>query len=408
MKRQIINILYIAGSTLIAGVINYLYYPIMLNFLSIEQFWEFGSMVWIFNILWVLTTAISFFLVKEISRDNKDSKLKAIFKFWLRELTIFWVIIYLLFLFSSIFLSSFLKIDNFFLFALTWLIIIFSFSWIVFWSFLQSKWRFKTISLINIVSPLSKLIFWVLFVYAGFSIYGAVGWFIIWNIIWFIIWFIITYKYIQIIDDKVSIWKKNIIDDFKKQKKQIFHYFLSSLILAILMNADILFAKHFFDDTTAWIYAWISIIAKFILFLWMSIETVYYPIIVTDKKINKIKVFTISILYILMWICALVFLYFFGNYILEILKPWFWEYLNLLLLIIIYSTLLALLNFFVKIFIAFNKYLINYILSILLIVFIILLYISIWNDFYSLINIFNYFMFILITISYILLWATKN
>lgn len=408
MRKQIINISYIAGSTLIAGIINYLYYPVMLKFLSIEQFWEFGSMVWIFNILWVLTTAISYFLVKEIVRDKKDKKLKAIFDFWLRELTILGIIIYLLFLTLSIFLASFLKINNFYIFAITWIVVILSFSWIVFWAFLRAKEKFKIMSLINVVMPISKLIFWVLLVYIGFSIYGAVGWFIVWQIFWYILWFFITYKYIKKLDHKKSIWRNIILNDFKKQKLQIFHYFLASFLLAILMNADILFAKHFFDAKTAWIYAWISIIAKFILFLWMSIETVYYPILTKEKNINKFKTIIISFLYIFMWIGAITFLYLFWTYILNILKPWFWEYLKLFLFIIIYSSLLALLNFFVKIFIAFKKYMINYLLLVSFFIFIYLLYTFLWNSIYNFIYLFDIYIFFIVLFSYLYLWILKK
>jgi hypothetical protein len=45
--------------------------------------------------------------------------------------------------------------------------------------------------------------------------------------------------------------EQEIISDFKSQKYQIFQFFLSSIILAILMNIDILFAKHLFEAEKA-------------------------------------------------------------------------------------------------------------------------------------------------------------
>jgi len=41
MKNNYFNILLISGSGIVAGGINYLYHPIMLKFLSLEEFGTF-------------------------------------------------------------------------------------------------------------------------------------------------------------------------------------------------------------------------------------------------------------------------------------------------------------------------------------------------------------------------------
>lgn len=48
------NLFYVAligFSTVIGGVINYLYHPLMIQYLSIDEFAEFESLVGVFNIL---------------------------------------------------------------------------------------------------------------------------------------------------------------------------------------------------------------------------------------------------------------------------------------------------------------------------------------------------------------------
>lgn len=48
------NLFYVALiglSTIVGGVINYLYHPLMIRYLSIGEFAEFESLVGIFNIL---------------------------------------------------------------------------------------------------------------------------------------------------------------------------------------------------------------------------------------------------------------------------------------------------------------------------------------------------------------------
>lgn len=408
MKKNLINIIYIWLSVFIAGIINYIYHPIMLKFLSIEDFAKFGSIVWIFNILSVLVWAIGLFIVKEISQDKEDKKLKTIINFWKKELFLLWILLYFLFLVLVPFLSNFLKIDNFLIFAVVWTTVIFSFLWIVFGAFLQAKERFKTLAVLNVIWPIVKLAFWVSLVLLWFWIYGAIWWFIFSQIVWLILSFFIVSKYLKTIKLTEKFDKNNLISDFKKDTLQIINYFLASLILAILMNADILFAKHFFDETIAGTYAWVSIIAKFVIFLAMSIETVYYPVIVSEKTINKKKIILASLIYIFIWMISILGIYFIWEFVLNTLRNWFWNYINLLYLIVIYSILLALLNFLMKIIIAFKKFKINYISYLLFIIFIFCLYIFVNNNIYNLIIIFDIFICILILINFLYLWIIKN
>jgi hypothetical protein len=174
------------------------------------------------------------------------------------------------------------------------------------------------------------------------------------------------------------------------------------------MNIDILFAKHLFEAEKAWIYAGISIIAKFLVFVGMSIETVYYPVLTSQNFIDKKKIFLLSSLYFIMTLWALWFFYIFWEKILHIFKPWFEQYLNLLYLIIIYCWALALLNFLVKILIAFNKYFLNYILILFIIISIFLIYSFTWNSMYNMINIFNILIWINLVSWFLYLWLVKN
>lgn len=408
MKNNLINVFFLWLSTLIAGGINYLYYPIMLNFLSIEQFAEFGSLVAIFNILSVLTGALWLFIVKEMSKDIDDFKTSSLFFFWIKYISFIWVIFYLIFLLIYPLLSKFLEIHNFILFLIVGFSMIISFSWVSIWSLLQSKKRFKFLWLTQILNPIFKLIIWVLLVYLWFNIYWALFWLIISQILIFLLTFIVAYKYIINLKIDNKVWDKDIFYDFKIQKKQIFHYMLASLILAVFMNADILFAKHFFDNTNAWIYSGISVMAKFALFAWMSIETVYYPIIIGENKINKFKFAMIWFIYLVILILWLIFLFLFWEFFLEFMKEWFWEYINLLYLIVIYSIFLALVNFFVKIYIWFEKYFINYILIFSLFLLVGLLYIFVWNSVYDLIFVFVSVMTLLVLFNYVYLWKIKR
>jgi hypothetical protein len=63
------------------------------------------------------------------------------------------------------------------------------------------------------------------------------------------------------------------------------------------MNADILFAKNIFDPNLAGIYAGIAIVSKFLIYLLLSIETVYYSqIMELSKKVVPLRYFIEPIL----------------------------------------------------------------------------------------------------------------
>jgi len=126
-----LNIFIIGWTTVIWWLINYFYHPLMLKFLSIEEYWVFASLVSLFNILWVLTVWVTFFLNREISKNSKDlNYVKSIFVNWLKVFTIIWIVSYLLFLALIPILSKNLKIYDTKLFVIVGLTLILTFAWV--------------------------------------------------------------------------------------------------------------------------------------------------------------------------------------------------------------------------------------------------------------------------------------
>ena len=78
-QSNFFHIVLISGSTMISGVINYFYYPVMLKYLTLTEFGEFASLVGVINILLIFLVGVSFFLTREYSKNIKDMrKVKAI------------------------------------------------------------------------------------------------------------------------------------------------------------------------------------------------------------------------------------------------------------------------------------------------------------------------------------------
>lgn len=67
-SSNITHIIFIGGSTILSGLINYLYHPLMLRYMSLSDFGVFASLLSVTNILSIFIMGISFFLTREFSR----------------------------------------------------------------------------------------------------------------------------------------------------------------------------------------------------------------------------------------------------------------------------------------------------------------------------------------------------
>lgn len=373
MAKNLYSILFISSSTLVAGFLSYLYHPVMIRFLTIEDFGSFESLLSIMSILWVFSNALGLFYVKEVSKEIDNPEYITAFRNTSFKYILFLGIsASLLFLISIPFLASYLNI-KFYYFIPICVTIIFSFLAITNNAYLQSLKKFKSIASIITSSAWLKLISWFIMVYVWFEIFWALWGYILSQIFTFTLWFVIIKKhYIWV--KKTNINKQAVLQSFLWQKKQILQYLFTSIIIALLMNIDILIIKNMFDGETAWYYAAVSVLAKFLIFLGLSIETVYYPQLVKEEIFPKSQILKISIYYIVLTIGALWFFWLFGEIVLQLFKDWLQKYIWLIYPLLIYCGFLAYLSIIVKTLIAYEKYTINYVLAAIITLLIIAIY----------------------------------
>lgn len=374
-KNNYLNIFFISWSWIIAGLLNYIYHPIILNYISIEEFWEFGSLVWILNILWILTTWLILFLNKEVSKNINDlEKIKYIHIETSKTFFYIWLIIFIIYILFIPLISVFLKIDSYLIIFITWIWIILSFVWISYNAILRGLKKFEILSFLTILNPIIKLVLWFWLVILWYWIYWAIYPFIMSSILATIYSYYYLYTYFK---DIKSRWKsKDLINDFKKNKNEIFHFFLISLFLTFLINIDTILAKNIFDAKQAWIYAWVSVLWKFLIFLILSIETVYYGQIMEYKKEETPKHLLINptvliLITFLVWLISNIFIWWF---ILKILKAELVDYKNIYIYTIVFYWLVAFISFFSKVLIWWWKFYVNYIMLLLCILLVFVTY----------------------------------
>lgn len=377
-KNKNINwILFVSWATLISGFLSYLYHPLMIRYLSIEEFGIFASLLSLLNIFLVLIIALGLFYTKEVAKYISDLG----YSKWYRDtsikiiryvsLSIFWA----LFVLSPL-LWIYLDIPFYYVLPL-WLTIIYSFYAVINNAFFQNLWKFSFIAFVISSSAILKILIWFTCVVLGFNVFWALWWVILSQIAMFYIGNIFLNKFFKRIDSKESSRKK-VLSSFLSQKKQILQYIATSILIALFMNIDILIVKNMFDGETAGYYAAISVLAKFLVFLGLSIETVYYPQLVKESVFPKIQILKVSAYYLVITLWALIFFYLFWETILRLFKDGLQDYLWLIYPLLIYCGLLGYLGIIVKTLIAFERYTINYILTVLIVGLVVCLY-SMWS-----------------------------
>lgn len=202
-------------------------------------------------------------------------------------------------------ISHFLNIQDSYLFIVTGFCILFAFLGVVNKSFLQAKLAFFPIAIIIVLGSASKLATGVFFVLSDLRVYGALFAFMI----SFFLPYLFSFVPLRFLfNGKV---KKEAID-VSKLFSFGFPAALSILGLTFFITIDILLVKHFFNPTTAGLYAGISVVAKIIFFFSAPIGTVMFPLIVR-KHANKEdyhKDFFLALILILLPSLGLTIIYF--------------------------------------------------------------------------------------------------
>jgi O-antigen/teichoic acid export membrane protein len=220
------------------------------------------------------------------------------------------------------------------------------------------------IAFFNIFQHILKFLIGIPMILFGFTIFWAVSGFVLGGVIMSILSFSILWQYLKVWKYDIS-FAEELKTDFQSYKKDIIQNFILVILLSLLMNSDILLAKHFFSISDASIYITLSIIAKFLIFLGWAIEVVFYPIITKKslKSLSKIDLWVPVILMSLMLIGAIGFFALIWPWFLDILKPGYGQYNTLFLQILFYCGVFMILSFYAKILIGFKKYILNMLLS---------------------------------------------
>lgn len=262
------------------------------------------------------------------------------------------LLVFLIFVIFQQQISQFFHIENSMLVLLVGVIVALSFINVPNQSILQAKLAFRFIAFNAVIGSLLKLLFGLLLVYLGFSVWGALFALVIASII----------PYIFSFTQFTFILKKEVRVPHISIKKMISYGIPSTITLFALTSftsTDIIFVKHFFNNTDAGLYAGVSLIGRIVFFLTAPIGTVMFPLIVQKhaRKENFRTDFRIAMLLVIVPSCFVIVAYYFiPDFILTLsTKKEFMSASSLLWLFGVFSAIYSALTVIINLYLSIEK-----------------------------------------------------
>ncbi len=285
--------------TIIASFFSYLFNMLMGRMLGPSQYGEMAAILSLLTMLSVGGGAILTVVMRyssELNALGKNEAIKKLFLVFSRYLIIAALVIFLV---GSIFsggIAYFFSIERPVSIVIGLAGFFFGFPILVSRGILQGLQKFLPLSILNITEMSLRLVLGILFVKIGFAVNGAIGATIIATGIVYLL---------TLLPLKKLLWQtssRSKGENYRFDKKELLNYSLpaliSSVLLAVSLNMDVLLVKHYFSAEQAGLYAAVSTIAKIILYVTAPIISVMFPMISEHqtKGSKHYQVFLFSLL----------------------------------------------------------------------------------------------------------------
>lgn len=259
----------IVGSNL-SSFLAYIYHLIIGRLLGPALYGELAAVLSIIGLFTASFAFLGLVVVKFVSAAKED-EIQPLFSWFGKKTLVIGAIIALLVFLSAPFLSRFLHIRYSILVLLVpiFLLAVLSF---LYSSFLQGLLRFKQVVIATNFGTLSRLVLGVIFVYLGFSVFGAVLGFLlsIAGGLFLLRFFLKEFRLSS---------NKKVFKGGKKVLGYSVPIFFSSISIFSLFSTDVILVKHFFEAHDAGIYAALSTLGKVIFYGAAPVGSVMFPMI---------------------------------------------------------------------------------------------------------------------------------
>lgn len=255
---------------------------------------EYGVLATLFSITYIISVfneSIQMVIAKYAAKENDKGKIKNIIMRALRKSFFVSILVYGAYLFFAFPLSKLLDID-YPLVALSGAVI-----FVVFFSpinrgVMQGKERFYSLGSNVVIDSFGKLIFSMILVWFGWSVYGAITGLLLGGVVAIAFSFLSVGIFISSKEKRAEIGG---IYDYSRP------VFIATLVITAFYSLDIVFARLFFSEEIVGIYAVASILSKAIFWGTHPISRAMFPFSANGQRGKRNRRVFINSLVILLF-----------------------------------------------------------------------------------------------------------
>lgn len=269
---------------MIANICNYLYQIIMGRLLPFNEYGALNALFSLITIISVPGTAITLVVSKYIT---EYSATKEAFKigFFLRK-TLFYISVFTLilttaFLALSPLIKWFLNIDKLSSVILLVFTIATVFILPISVGTFQGLMQFWRLGIVNVVSPIVRLILGIILVLIGYKLEGAIGALLIGNLA------AIAYGFWAIRKRFITNGQKDVALGRSKAFRYGVPIFIVTLCMTLLTNIDMIMIKHYFSSYESGVYGAAVIFGRAIFYFPYAIVMAMFPLVTEANVLNN-------------------------------------------------------------------------------------------------------------------------
>ncbi len=270
----LLDTLIVAIGVFVGNILSYILQIFLGRFLSQIEYGEFIVLLSLFSIFTVPIVIFNTSLIKLISdvlSSGNRSVLSALFYKFSKILLMFGISIALLVFISRSTLVEYLHLSN--LTVVNYFVFFISVSFVTTLpaNFLQGFSRFRTFSLMNVVSLLLRLVVPCVFVLYGYRVDGVFFGMALAAIASYLIGFLLLKK-------DIAAYSHEVLSPYYKKLVSFgVGVMYVNVCLAILTNIDVILVKHYFSPELAGVYSAVVTVGKIILFGTSAVVVVMLP-----------------------------------------------------------------------------------------------------------------------------------
>jgi O-antigen/teichoic acid export membrane protein len=352
------NAIYLFGSVVV-GVLNYLYYPVLGRLLPPAEFGEVQTLVSLFLQISIFLSVLGLITVNIVANyKDEHARNAVVLEFEKLAFAISIGLLVLTVVFQSA-MRDFLHFESSWPFVLLMLSVVATVPFTFRGAYLRGHKKFGLSSISTIIGAGAKLAFSALLVVIGLGTAGAIGGLIMAQAVaaGYVAWWAIK---LGLKRDETK--KRRALPNFRILMPELRYGLLvlvGSLVITLQYSLDIIVVKHYFDAHTAGLYAGVASVARIIFFLTASIALVLMPSVRINQppEQNRRLLFKSLLLFAALSIPTLLFFIGFPKFIVGLLMGSSYEPMAALLPKLgVAITVIALLNLFVSYYLALRRY----------------------------------------------------